>query len=405
MRILTYETTGKKGSAAVAADDGRICWSASSQEMDHLKDITVLARLALEDMGTDVSEVTCVAASIGPGSFTGIRIGVTTARTVGQMLGVPCIAVPTLEGMARLGQMYLEELPDDVKKPEYILTVINARRRQAYGALWRDRSGLPEEVMEQKQYIIDDMVPEIDRTIPENSRILVVGDGFDAYREAIEGLMNGNDRIVPAPEEYRYQRADAVASVALEKAKKGEFTDYSHLLPDYMRKSEAEMRLENGTLSKRIKSPDVITVRRALPGDLDRIAELEEKTFPDPWTKDDLAKDINSPDAVVLTAQRSTVFAGYIDVWRVAGEGQLNRIAVDSGYRGRKIGLRLMKEMISILKSQGDQEMNLEVRAGNRAARNLYSKLGFQELGVRPGYYQDNGEDAVIMKKELKDND
>lgn len=118
-----------------------------------------------------------------------------------------------------------------------------------------------------------------------------------------------------------------------------------------------------------------------------------------------MAKDIDSPDAVVLTATWGTVFAGYLDMWRVAGEGQLNNIAVMPEYRGRGIGQRLMKEALAILKGYGDSEMNLEVRKSNRAARSMYTKLGFSELGIRPGYYENNGEDGVIMKKELKSDD
>ena len=410
MHILTYETTGSKGSAAVISSDGTIALSASSSKMDHLKDISTLAAEALEKKKLSIHDISYVAAAIGPGSFTGIRIGVTTARTVAQMLNIPCIPVQTLKAMARMGQFCLDSCSDELKtggsqlSPKWILTIINARRRQAYGALWRIDGSRLEEVMPQKQYIIDEMLPQVLDHMKENESVLVTGDGFDAYGDTVSEVL-GDNRFIVAPEEYRYQRADAVASVALEMAQNGEFTDYSHMLPDYMRKSEAEMRLENGTLSKRITSPDNIDVRRALPADLDKIMKLEKIAFPDPWSRQAMAKDIDSPDAVVLTATWGTVFAGYLDMWRVAGEGQLNNIAVMPEYRGRGIGQRLMKEALAILKGYGDSEMNLEVRKSNRAARSMYTKLGFSELGIRPGYYENNGEDGVIMKKELKSDD
>ena len=89
MHILTYETTGSKGYAAVISSDGTIALSASSSKMDHLKDISTLASEALEKKKLSIHDISYVAAAIGPGSFTGIRIGVTTARTVAQMMNIP----------------------------------------------------------------------------------------------------------------------------------------------------------------------------------------------------------------------------------------------------------------------------------------------------------------------------
>ena len=81
-------------------EDGRVFCASSETEMNHLKDIITISDEALMKAGISKNELTHVAASAGPGSFTGIRIGVTTARTLGQMLKIPCIKVSSLEGMA-----------------------------------------------------------------------------------------------------------------------------------------------------------------------------------------------------------------------------------------------------------------------------------------------------------------
>ena len=100
MKVLAIETTGKYGSASVIDDDGRVFSASSSEEMNHLRGMITLIDEAVREAGITKDELTHVAASVGPGSFTGIRIGVTTARIMSQMLEVPCIAVSTLEAMA-----------------------------------------------------------------------------------------------------------------------------------------------------------------------------------------------------------------------------------------------------------------------------------------------------------------
>ena len=96
INILALETTGKYGSAAVIREDGRVFCASSETEMNHLKDIITISDEAVRMAGIGKKDLTHVAASVGPGSFTGIRIGVTTARTLGQMLGIPCVSVSSL---------------------------------------------------------------------------------------------------------------------------------------------------------------------------------------------------------------------------------------------------------------------------------------------------------------------
>ncbi len=145
-----------------------------------------------------------------------------------------------------------------------------------------------------------------------------------------------------------------------------------------------------------------LNIRDAIPSDAARIAELELATFPMPWSESALLHDIeNNNLAMVLVAECDGFFAGYADVWCIAGEGQLNNIAVESWARGRRVGQSIMEEAFSRLKELGCYEISLEVRPSNEAALSLYYKLGFEEAGRREGYYIDNGEDALILRKEL----
>ena len=139
-----------------------------------------------------------------------------------------------------------------------------------------------------------------------------------------------------------------------------------------------------------------IRVRIAKSSDLDDIYELDVQTFAMPWSKEALSYDILENDnAFVIVAEYEGEFAGYADIWTVLDEADLNSIAVRVDFRRKGIGDAIMLAMIEMLSANGVATINLEVRVSNMPAIKLYKKYG-----VRPGYYLDNGEDALIMKRE-----
>lgn len=144
-----------------------------------------------------------------------------------------------------------------------------------------------------------------------------------------------------------------------------------------------------------------IRVRIAKSSDLDDIYELDVQTFAMPWSKEALSYDILENDnAFVIVAEYEGEFAGYADIWTVLDEADLNSIAVRVDFRRKGIGDAIMLAMVEMLSTSGVATINLEVRVSNMPAIKLYKKYGFNECGVRPGYYLDNGEDALIMKRE-----
>ena len=254
MRILALETTGKYGSAAVINDDGAVFSASSANEMNHLTDIINISDKALHEAGISKTDLTHVAASVGPGSFTGIRIGVTTARTLGQALGIPCIGVSSLYAM---GERVLGKAISSGAL--YVVSIINARRHQVYAGAWEavftsdyEHQTLIE-VMEEKQYMIEDLLSELrTKCSASGGRAFFTGDGIDAYEDIIRDTLS-RDMYILADEDLRYQHAETVAVIAARYASQGKVTSYDDLLPEYMRLSEAEQRLKEGTLSEKIR--------------------------------------------------------------------------------------------------------------------------------------------------------
>ncbi|MEW9670311.1 ribosomal protein S18-alanine N-acetyltransferase [Ammoniphilus sp. 3BR4] len=143
---------------------------------------------------------------------------------------------------------------------------------------------------------------------------------------------------------------------------------------------------------------DNYLVRRMTLDDLDAIEEIENSTFTIPWSRQSFQNElVNNHFAYYLILEVEGQVAGYGGMWVIGDEAHVTNIAIASEYRGKKWGEKLMIAMKLHAIRQGANAMTLEVRASNTVAQNLYKKLGFDKTGVRPRYYSDNGEDALIM--------
>ena len=146
-----------------------------------------------------------------------------------------------------------------------------------------------------------------------------------------------------------------------------------------------------------------IIIRSMTIDDVDEVYKVEEDCFVDPWSKDSIKKELKNDLARYLVAETDGKIVGYVGVWFVVDEGHITNVAVHSDYRGKKIGDRLVNEMVELCKENNLVAMTLEVRTSNTVAQNLYRKYGFKMGGIRKEYYSDNKEDAIIMWNQLKE--
>lgn len=251
MNILAIETTGAEASVAVINDKGEVFMEASDQKLNHLQNLMPMMDILLEKCGMSIDDVNYIAVSEGPGSFTGIRIGVSSARALAQALGLQTISVPTLKSF-----LY--------NVPEYkgiLCPIFDARRSQVYGGAfqWGQNEDLIE-VVPGAAYDLDELLGLLETTIrqrlsagqpdQENNTIEITffGDGIIPYREQIikwQGISFKDDIHVRfAEEDVMLQRASSVARLALELYREGKIKCFYDLKPVYMRKAEAERKLE-----------------------------------------------------------------------------------------------------------------------------------------------------------------
>ncbi|MFC7687595.1 ribosomal protein S18-alanine N-acetyltransferase [Ureibacillus sp. GCM10028918] len=149
----------------------------------------------------------------------------------------------------------------------------------------------------------------------------------------------------------------------------------------------------------------MILYRKMTPEDVEAVYSIEVASFPTPWTLDSFHYEMreNNFAYYVVAENDDKEILGFCGMWLVFDSAQITNVAVVELARGLGIGEGLMKEAIRIAKERDVDVMSLEVRVSNNVAQNLYRKLGFQDGGVRKGYYTDNQEDALVMWVNLNE--
>ena len=237
MLILSFETSAKAASVALLENGKLLGESYQNTGLTHSQTLMVMAQQLLEDCGKTVSDLQAVAVAEGPGSFTGVRIGVAAAKGLAWGAELPCYGVSTLEAMAlSLGAWQ-----------GYVCPVMDARRSQVYNALFSVNCGKLERLGEDRAIALEDLSRELAELA---GPIFLVGDGSSlTYRTLSDTLPN----LVLPPEHRMHQRASGVALAAQQKIAAGQPGNGAALSPNYLRLSQAEReRLEKENHTEKV---------------------------------------------------------------------------------------------------------------------------------------------------------
>ncbi|MGN6815683.1 MAG: ribosomal protein S18-alanine N-acetyltransferase [Solirubrobacterales bacterium] len=138
-----------------------------------------------------------------------------------------------------------------------------------------------------------------------------------------------------------------------------------------------------------------VSVRRLAYSDLPAVISIERRSFPTPWSLAMFVLELSKPSGICLAATGDDELLGYVICSRYDQVWHLMNIAVGPEHRGGGVAGQLMRRLIA--EAQGKLPFTLEVRVSNQRAIAMYERFGFRSAGVRPRYYHDNGEDALIM--------
>ena len=229
MLILAFETSAKAGSVAVLQNGKLLGESYQNTGLTHSQTLLSMAEDTLKSCGLTPGDVQAVAVAAGPGSFTGVRIGVAAAKGFAWGAELPCCGVSTLEAMAENLGVY----------DGYVLPVMDARRSQVYNALFLAEKGVLTRLREDRAISLEELAADIQEL---EKPVFLVGDGSQLTYQALQARVS---QLVLPPEHRMHQRAAGVALVAEKMLLRGESCDASSLQPNYLRLSQAEReRLE-----------------------------------------------------------------------------------------------------------------------------------------------------------------
>ena len=229
MLILAFETSAKAGSVALLQDGKLLGESYQNTGLTHSQTLLAMAEDMLGSCGLTPQQVQAVAVAAGPGSFTGVRIGVAAAKGFAWGLEIPCCGVSTLEAMAENLGIY----------DGFVLPVMDARRNQVYNALFSAEAGTLTRIREDRAISLEELAEDLRQL---DQPIFLVGDGSVLTYQTLKDRI---PNLVLPPEHRMHQRAAGVAVVAQKMLAQGESCDAAALQPNYLRLSQAEReRLE-----------------------------------------------------------------------------------------------------------------------------------------------------------------
>ena len=222
--ILAFETTAKAASVALLENGRLLGEQYQNTGLTHSQTLMVMAEDLLKQCGKTVGDVTAVAVAAGPGSFTGVRIGVAAAKGFAWGGQLPCYGVSTLEAMALSLGIY----------QGYVCPCMDARRNQVYNSLFYVNSGVVERFTPDRAIALADLKTEL---VAIDGPIYLVGDGAElAYRHLSAHI----EELILPPEHRRHQRAAGVALAAEARIAAGDPGDANAMTPNYLRLSQAE---------------------------------------------------------------------------------------------------------------------------------------------------------------------
>ena len=294
------------------------------------------------------SELEAVVTSVGPGSYTGVRIGLTVAKTIAFALNLPFYLVSSLEML------------QDYPRPSICLS--NARSKRSYFAVYEQGKAIVEDCIKTNE--------EVKEFIAAHPDYVLCGD--------LDYLGLEGKAYDPLPTFFRcMDEAHRINSVHSAR-------------PVYLKDDYSVTNMKT-------------IIRKTIPSDLSTIAALEQACFVPPYTEAELLNELTTnPYAHLYSALVDGEVVGYIDFMVTFNSATINRIAVKEAFRKKGVGNLLLGQLLKDLEDQKEpvEYLTLEVRKSNENAIRFYKKHKFEQVTVKKAYYED-GEDALYLLRCL----
>ena len=374
LTVLAVDSAGSACSAAVWRDGTTLAHLFAPMEHGHAEALIPMVQEVMATAGLDYADVDLIAAGTGPGSYTGVRVGLAAAQAIASAAGKP------LTGVSNFDAVFAACAPAIPS-----LVALETRRADLYVQLFNATG----EIDSPPTIVTEDDLPALFDTAEP---ILVAG---DAAPRAVELLRTaGRDARVHASARH----ADAAILARIAAKRWAAAPKPRPAQPIYLRPPDARTVAERDAAKDKIRrAPASLIVAGPAHGAV--MAALQNRCFDERWSSDSVTALLSQPGVAgsLLIANDSQVPLGYGLLRCVADEAEILTFGIDPRFRRAGHGRRLLDDMIARARVAGARMVFLEVAEGNRAARALYELLGFKLIGRREGYYRSiRGIDAAL---------
>jgi tRNA threonylcarbamoyladenosine biosynthesis protein TsaB len=367
MKILSLDTTMAACSAAVVDTSRALALAEAFEAMErgHAEALAPMVADVLRRSGIDFAQLDRIVVTIGPGTFTGVRIGLSFARGLGLARGIPVIGIDSLSAIAA---NELTATP--------LLVVTDARNDEIYAASFDGaRKVISGPRITTPERAADDL--------PVNS--LVIG---TATRAVFAASGRGDIRASQAGDVPVAAHFAQLAAAAMPEGMPA---------PLYLRTPDARPQ------AAPLRRAGVLSIEIASASAAPLLAAIHGEAFDEGWTAAAIENLLRMPGAAAAVALDPTEPVAFLLTRQAADEAEIIILATRPRAQRRGVARQLLENQLAALARQGVRHVFLEVAATNTAGLGLYHTIGFREAGRRKGYYQrSNGtEDAIVMRKEL----
>lgn len=374
MKILAIETSSKICGVSILEDDNLIEKIELNNGLTHSESLMPVIDEIFKNTNLQLKDINLIVCDIGPGSFTGIRIGVATAKAFSDSLNINCVGVSSLEALAY-----------NVKDNGFICSIIDCKNDNCYYALYRYENGIYSCIINPKADTVENAISDLKNY---SETIYFVGDEAFEYKNIISKSVK-NAKFIDNNSIDTYN----LGLAGLNLYNSGKYD--SNILPLYLRKPQAERQMEEK------EKKTFITTKMTL-SDLDSIKDILSSEFDDFWNYNILKEELKSENSnYVVVKNGLNEIVGFGGYKILVDNADIMNIVTKKSCRNNGIGTLILQNIIDLIKSQNINHIILEVNENNIPAINLYKKFGFKTIAERKKYY--NGTDnAIIMELKIE---
>lgn len=352
MKILSIDTASQICGVSILENTNLICKLDKDTGRTHSENLMPMIEQAFEESNLTLKDIDLLVCDKGPGSFTGIRIGIATLKAFHDSLSIPCVGVNSLEALAY-----------SIQEEGVIVSLLDCKNNNCYFALYELKNSKYIEVIAPTAESIENALNLCQQKIQSNQPITFVGDGSVVFQEQI---INTFKNFNFTTSENNSLNSYYLGLGGLHRFQEKNLDD---VLPLYLKKPQAQRQLE-----EKFKNTEISPMTLE---DLNEILPILASDFDEFWTYDILKGELNSENSSYLVAKFNHKIVGFAGIKTMVDQADIMNIVVRKDFRNQGIGSLLLEHLILLAKKKNLTTIMLEVMEENYSAIHLYQKFRF----------------------------